>query len=554
MKEITRIHIAKTPYDIETGAKKELERYIKNLGLYADDPEVMVDVEVRMTELLSARGIQKDGVITREDIDAIRAQLGEPHDFANENSDITLGSETEPLVNTPHRLYRDTDTPVLGGVLGGIARYFGIDPLWTRLGFLILCIPSMGTLFLAYMILWLVVPPARSAAEKLQLEGKPITLASIKKLSIQESSTASARSSGAVLQKVLLYGLGVLSLIHALGALIITIWGGIVLGMSDNPVVSYTANSFIGWLVYLLFILSGILLTTLFSIIAYALFFRKYSKRVGVAIVAIIAAGILSFSSAAGLLFYDEWQRDNNIHNSRVVKNVVLPDNFTHVERLNIKAQSNNSISPVNAQIEYVVTNERPRYELTLDATTKGVAPTIAYSENNTATITINQASADKSHLSYTSFSMTVYGPAIETIAVDGNNMNVHYTNNTRQERFNAENISGNMTLTGRYTQVNVLNRHIAQTSLDDATIENLQVNIDSGRVSAGVVRSLAIEQSDVCGTGEEETSRLDVKGVSSNTLTYNGTKKTAQTISQACGDVIVAGQETNDTQTEERN
>lgn len=110
------------------------------------------------------------------------------------------------------------------------------------------------------------------------------------------------------------------------------------------------------------------------------------------------------------------------------------------------------------------------------------------------------------------------------------------------------------MTLTGRYTQVNVLNRHIAQTSLDDATIENLQVNIDSGRVSAGVVRSLAIEQSDVCGTGEEETSRLDVKGVSSNTLTYNGTKKTAQTISQACGDVIVAGQETNDTQTEERN
>ncbi|MFZ1243249.1 MAG: PspC domain-containing protein, partial [Candidatus Saccharimonas sp.] len=152
MKEITRIHIAKIPYDIETGAKKELERYIKNLGLYADDPEVMVDVEVRMTELLSARGIQKDGVITREDIDAIRAQLGEPHDFANENSDITLGSETEPLVNTPHRLYRDTDTPVLGGVLGGIARYFGIDPLWTRLGFLILCIPSMGTLFLAYMI------------------------------------------------------------------------------------------------------------------------------------------------------------------------------------------------------------------------------------------------------------------------------------------------------------------------------------------------------------------------------------------------------------------
>ena len=75
MKEITRIHIAKTSYDIEIGAKKELEKYITKLELYADDPNLLEDIEIRLTEILSDRGVEKDGVITAEDVDAIRTQL-----------------------------------------------------------------------------------------------------------------------------------------------------------------------------------------------------------------------------------------------------------------------------------------------------------------------------------------------------------------------------------------------------------------------------------------------------------------------------------------------
>lgn len=553
MKEITRIHIAKTPYDIELSAKKELEKYIKSLSLYADDPEVMSDVEVRITELLAERGILKDNVITHEDIEAIRAQLGEPHDFADENNDIAIGTDTEALVETPHRLYRDTDTPVLGGVLSGIAKYFGINPLWIRLGFLLLCIPSIGTLFLAYIILWLVVPPARSAAEKLQLEGKPITLASIKELSIQEASAINTRPTSAIFQKVLLYGIGVIALVHALCALIVTVWGGILLGMPDNLLSSYTTNPLSGWAAYILFVLSGLLLTALFSLITYALFSRRWSKRIGVAIVAIIVSGILSFSSAIGTMLYSEWQKNNEISDSRFTKKVYFADDFKHASQLDITSQSNADARHTNVYVQYIVTNEKPYYELTLDATTKDVVPLVSYSEGSAAKITIAPKSSANTQSSYASFSMTIYGPSLETISLDKENLNVDYSNKNAQERIAINNTAGSFNLSGSYKTVNATNSVDAQTTLDDATIEILQANMLSGRLSAGVVRTLNIQQSDICPSSHEGTkdNRLVVRGISSNQLTYNGAERPAKTVSQACGDTIIGSESDFDALTE---
>ena len=45
----------------------------------------------------------------------------------------------------------------LGGVCGGIAEYFDIDPLLVRIGFIIL-VTGFGTGILAYILLWLLAP------------------------------------------------------------------------------------------------------------------------------------------------------------------------------------------------------------------------------------------------------------------------------------------------------------------------------------------------------------------------------------------------------------
>ena len=82
MKEITRVHIAKQPYDIEVEAKKELEKYMKKLELYAGDEEILADIEIRITELLAEAGVEKGGVITSAEVASVRERLGEPEEFA----------------------------------------------------------------------------------------------------------------------------------------------------------------------------------------------------------------------------------------------------------------------------------------------------------------------------------------------------------------------------------------------------------------------------------------------------------------------------------------
>ena len=84
MKEITRIHLAKTPFSVEVDAKKSLEQYLDSIqkNMHAE-PEAMREIEARMVELLAERGVSKDGVISHDDVLAVQQQMGDPQDFAD---------------------------------------------------------------------------------------------------------------------------------------------------------------------------------------------------------------------------------------------------------------------------------------------------------------------------------------------------------------------------------------------------------------------------------------------------------------------------------------
>lgn len=49
---------------------------------------------------------------------------------------------------------RNLNDMVVAGVCSGIARHFGIDPIWVRLAFVALGLSTVGTLILVYLILW----------------------------------------------------------------------------------------------------------------------------------------------------------------------------------------------------------------------------------------------------------------------------------------------------------------------------------------------------------------------------------------------------------------
>jgi phage shock protein C len=54
------------------------------------------------------------------------------------------------------RLYRSRDEKIIGGVCGGLAGYFKVDPVLVRAVFAVLALMGAGVPL--YIILWIVVP------------------------------------------------------------------------------------------------------------------------------------------------------------------------------------------------------------------------------------------------------------------------------------------------------------------------------------------------------------------------------------------------------------
>lgn len=335
MNEITRIHLAKTPYDIEILAKKDLESYLRKIKLYVDDEDSIVDIELRMTEILADRGVLSGGVVVQDDVDAIKKQLGDPKDFL-EDDEVSSGEIEE---QNRHRLYRDTDGAILGGVLSGVAEYFGISPIWPRLVFVLLILLSAGTAFVVYVVLWIVVPPARTMSEKLQLRGKPVTVSSLKQL---RDRTDELEYNGndevtKFFKSAIFYSLGTMMSIFATISLVVTIWFslGLVFGTSYNSPYSYwIPGSFLTWSALVLFIISGLLLTAMFAIFSFALFARKFTKIMGISIVLIILMGIITFSTGVGVVRYGYFE-ECTIHQVGASRELGSSVNFNISERIN---------------------------------------------------------------------------------------------------------------------------------------------------------------------------------------------------------------------------
>jgi phage shock protein PspC (stress-responsive transcriptional regulator) len=112
---------------------------------------------------------------------------------------------------TGKRLFRNPDSKVIGGVAGGLGAYFNIQPWIIRLIFVsplllnimfgtfngiffswhrdifpnIVIAPFTGTFMLAYIILWMVLPEARSPFEKMEMRGEKVDVNRIRQ-NVQE--------------------------------------------------------------------------------------------------------------------------------------------------------------------------------------------------------------------------------------------------------------------------------------------------------------------------------------------------------------------------------
>lgn len=186
MKKTLTVNLGGTVYHIDEDAYLLLDNYLNNLRYHfrkeegAD--EIVRDMEARIAELFDEAlrgGLQ---VITIKEVEEVIARMGKPEELndgeeenASASGEKAYGSES---TGTSRRLFRNPDDRVLGGVVSGLAAYFGWDVTWTRIVFILAGFLIHG-LILAYLLAWIIIPLARTATEKLQMRGEPINVENI---------------------------------------------------------------------------------------------------------------------------------------------------------------------------------------------------------------------------------------------------------------------------------------------------------------------------------------------------------------------------------------
>lgn len=185
------ININGIVFHIEEDAYEVLRSYMiavkKHFGHTADSHEIVGDIENRIAEMFNDRIVQgKKEVVTMQDVNEVIAQMGSVDDFETEETESTFADTTYevPPMTGERKLMRDPDDKVFGGVCSGLGHYFGIESRWVRL-ILVLLFIFGGTGFLLYIILWIVMPLARTRADRMAMRGEAPNLQNFKR-SFQE--------------------------------------------------------------------------------------------------------------------------------------------------------------------------------------------------------------------------------------------------------------------------------------------------------------------------------------------------------------------------------
>lgn len=207
------INLAGQIFNINEDAYEHLSGYFNSLrNFYKDEEdknEIIRDIEGRFAELFLAKG--KNYIITKSDTDEVIAMMGNPQEFDEDNTEEkTAETTTQSTTHTPgsKRLYRDPDDSLVAGVCSGISSYLGVsDPIWVRIAFILITIFT-GFGFLAYPILWFIMPEAKTSTQKLEMKGEAINLSNIEK-QVKEEVPAEKKK-GVLAQMIAFLGAGVL--------------------------------------------------------------------------------------------------------------------------------------------------------------------------------------------------------------------------------------------------------------------------------------------------------------------------------------------------------
>ncbi|NLA43029.1 PspC domain-containing protein [Candidatus Saccharibacteria bacterium] len=483
MKEVKRVHLARVSYDIEVGAKKKLETYLGAISkaMEADD-DTMHEVELRMIELLETNGVKGSQVITGQDVDLLREKLGNPGDFSEDG----VGGEDPGPVVSGRRLMRDIDNAWLGGVCAGVAAFFGINPLWIRLLAVISPFISLGSSILIYVVLWIALPSAKSASDKLEMKGEPVTLSGIKQVGsrVANGADAAKRPLLVVLRFMLALGLMVVAF-----GVVIALAIALPLGVSAINDSVFVKES--PWLIAAggLALVAAMLFVLLIFMLIYAVIRWGVTRRLGVAIVTVIAAGLLIGGFAIGIGAFVVGSAPVDIEHKK--QTIFVPVDLEDVKDLTVDAESG---------VKYIVRPGAPEAKIKYIGRPDSIKDILQVSRHgDKAEIDIEKASLC-GVLSLTDRcvfkpEVIIYGPKLDRIELEDGGM-IYNTDN--------------------------------QSSLDVYVHEGSYIQLDRG-----VVNQLNLKTDDISCEGFSRNTSVYINSI--ERLILNGKEQPLESISRDC-------------------
>lgn len=186
MNKVININLGGHPFTIDDDAYLQLETYLqavrRSFQHLEGKDEILADIEIRIAELLSTQ-LGTRQIVSTPDVAAVVKIMGKPEQFEEESNTGSASrqenaQEKEYTFRPGKKLFRDEEDKIVGGVCSGLAAYFGIhDPVWVRLGFVLLLMGGVG--FFLYIAMMVIVPKAKTSADRLAMKGEPVNIQSI---------------------------------------------------------------------------------------------------------------------------------------------------------------------------------------------------------------------------------------------------------------------------------------------------------------------------------------------------------------------------------------
>ncbi|MCA9349084.1 PspC domain-containing protein [Candidatus Saccharibacteria bacterium] len=346
MKKAQIIELAKQSFYINESAYKKLDTYLASLSKHYQDKEVIKDIELSLADKFKARLKDANSVLDETDVSAVITELGTVEDITGE-----VETEAKPT-GSKKQFYRSKQNAIVGGVASGLAGYFGIDPLYVRIGLVISVLVSFGTTLVLYLVLWMVLPEAETGADERLMLGKTATLKDIEQT--LKTKVKEVKQSGAngflrttfettfkvfgIIYKLVLKLVGAGVFLASLAAI-----AGLTAGMASlvaGDVNVYYAGALVDFpsrfVDYGLLVSVWLLAAVVICLMAYMGMSLLRSKQVLRGGMAAILVGLFVIGLSAAIAFgsntYDRYQRA--VDTSPTMREVAL-DEFEHVSIAN---------------------------------------------------------------------------------------------------------------------------------------------------------------------------------------------------------------------------